>query len=115
MGSRDSIINKAVSMINDRCGLVISKSSFYESEPWGFESENAFLNQVIIIKTEKNAHELLKILLSIEIELGRDRKHHYDTGHDDREIKLTERPQTLRFCINQFLQAVFRISKVAGS
>ena len=79
MGSRDSIINKAVSMINDRCGLVISKSSFYESEPWGFESENAFLNQVIIIKTEKNAHELLKILLSIEIELGRDRKHHYDT------------------------------------
>lgn len=79
MGDRISILSEARDLIEVRCGRIIKMSSLYESEPWGFESKQNFINQAICIETDLSAHELLKVLLSIEIELGRDRSRHYET------------------------------------
>ena len=46
-------------------------SAAYESEPWGFEAEEWFLNRVIVLETELGPESLLAELLDIEKELGR--------------------------------------------
>ncbi len=79
MGDREKILQKSIVIIEERCGSVLLSSSLYESEPWGFDAEQCFINQAICIETELSAHNLLEKLLSIEIELGRDREHHYET------------------------------------
>lgn len=79
IGDREDILSQAIEMMECRCCRVIASSHIYESEPWGFESDNIFLNQVVCIKTTLSPHDLLKELLSIEIQLGRDREHHCDT------------------------------------
>ena len=73
LGDREALLTKAIEMIEERCGEVVATSNIYETEPWGFVAENNFLNQLVKIKTELEAHDLLKELLSIEAELGRQR------------------------------------------
>ena len=48
-------------------------SAPYESEPWGFETEEWFLNRVIVMETKMGPDDLLRQLLEIEHELGRER------------------------------------------
>lgn len=71
MGDKDAIFAQACLLINNRCGDIVEVSSAYESEPWGFEAEEWFLNQVIVVDTELDPEELLMQLLDIERELGR--------------------------------------------
>lgn len=53
---------------------IIQTSSLYESPPWGFESPNNFLNQVLHISTSLLPSELLLEIQKIEQKLGRVRK-----------------------------------------
>ena len=46
----------------------------YESEAWGFTTNQKFLNQLVIVKTVLGPIELLKCILKIEKELGRTRR-----------------------------------------
>lgn len=73
VGECESLMNQAIERMNGICGRVVAKSPVYESEPWGFESENWFLNQVVKMETQFGPDELMKRLLAIELELGRDR------------------------------------------
>lgn len=73
LGERELLLREAIAMIEESCGDVVACSKIYETEPWGFVAENNFLNQVVMIKTELNPHDLLKELLSIESVLGRQR------------------------------------------
>lgn len=59
--------------IFQKAGVITRASSLYQSEPWGFESDNLFLNQVFEIETMLEASHLLKVLLEIEVYLGRQR------------------------------------------
>lgn len=79
LGDREDLLRRAVEIMECRCCRLVASSYIYESEAWGFETDNVFLNQVVCVKTMLNPHDLLKELLSIEIELGRDREHRYDT------------------------------------
>ena len=134
MGDKLTLLNNAIEIIGSRCGKVIKKSSLYESEPWGFDAEQNFINQAICVETELSAHELLRELLSIEIELGRDRSRHYETYvsrpidldviyygemiNDDRELILPHpRLQLRRFVLEplceiapDFIHPVFKVS-----
>ena len=71
MGDKESIFSQACLLINNRCGQVVKVSAAYESEPWGFEAEEWFLNRVIVVETELSPMDLLQQLLDIEKELGR--------------------------------------------
>ena len=75
LGDREDIIRKAISLIGERVGLVIRQSSLVETEPWGFKSENKFLNGVILVETTLTPRQLLKTTQRIERELGKRRKH----------------------------------------
>lgn len=46
-------------------------SSIYETEPWGYAAQPAFLNQVIIGSTKLPPDELLSCLKGLEVSLGR--------------------------------------------
>ncbi len=59
--------------IMERVGTVILASSLYQSEPWGFEADSHFLNQVLLAETMLAPAELLQTLLEIETSLGRTR------------------------------------------
>jgi 2-amino-4-hydroxy-6-hydroxymethyldihydropteridine diphosphokinase len=85
IGDRRHSISIASGNINDAIGKIISSSSFYETEPWGFNDENFFLNQCIMIETTLTPENILKKLLSIEEKMGRARE---GKGYTSRIIDL---------------------------
>jgi len=50
---------------------LLAKSSFYKTRPIGYTSQDWFVNGVIKIETDLEAHELLRTLKAIESQLGR--------------------------------------------
>lgn len=73
LGDRELLVNQACKMMGEKCGEIVAKSRLYESEPWGFQAEHWFLNQVVELKTSLSPDALMTELLAIEKELGRDR------------------------------------------
>lgn len=71
LGNREENLKNAIGKIIIHAGEVISSSAIYVTEPWGFRSEDYFLNMVIGIKTSLKPVDLLKQLLKIEMEAGR--------------------------------------------
>lgn len=71
LGNKDENLRKAVKLINERVGKVISLSAFYETAPWGFSSDNTFLNAAAGIETTLKPLELLAETKKIEKEMGR--------------------------------------------
>ena len=87
LGDRVGFIQQAVSLLGgDEKIKVVSTSSFYETEPWRFKTENWFVNAVIIISTSYYPEELLNICLRIEQQLGRNRSE--ESGYNDRNIDI---------------------------
>ena len=74
LGDRAANLRCAVEQINEQAGHVLACSSFIETEPWGFASDNAFLNAVVEIDTPHTPHELLCVTQAIEREMGRTHK-----------------------------------------
>ena len=74
LGNREANIRKAIDLINRRVGQVVRQSSFIETEPWGFKSENRFLNAVILCETTKAPCEVLQLTQQIERDMGRTKK-----------------------------------------
>ena len=74
LGDRGTLIAQAIELIGKRVGKVVRQSSLIETEPWGFESENKFLNGVILVETTLTPRRLLKVTQSIERTLGRKKK-----------------------------------------
>ena len=64
----------AAALLAERVGDVLALSGFYETEPWGFQSENTFLNAALQLDTSLSPLELLKATQEIEIEMGRTQK-----------------------------------------
>jgi 2-amino-4-hydroxy-6-hydroxymethyldihydropteridine diphosphokinase len=60
-------------------------SPLYETEPWGFQHPDQFLNQALLIDTSLIPAVLLKTLLSIEQQMGRKRT---GSGYSARNIDI---------------------------
>ena len=73
-------------------GLVIRQSSLIETEPWGFESENRFLNGVILVETSLTPRQLLRATQKIERSLGRKRKSTDSSLQSPDFSKYSDRP-----------------------
>ncbi len=71
MGDRVKNLKDALVMIEERLGNIDSKSGIYKTEPWGFNSDDYFLNMVVCLSVEASPHEVLRDLMSIEKSLGR--------------------------------------------
>lgn len=66
IGDRKLNLESAIAQISKLVGKIQDKSSIYETEPWGLENQNHFLNMVIAVKCEHNPNTLLSILKNIE-------------------------------------------------
>lgn len=71
LGPRSRKLDDACNLIDKHAGKITKHSSVYESEPWGFQDENKFLNQVVFIETQMEPVALLRTLQNLEDELGK--------------------------------------------
>jgi 2-amino-4-hydroxy-6-hydroxymethyldihydropteridine diphosphokinase len=55
-------------------GSLTKESSFYESEPWGYEAQEWFINCVIKIATSEDAFGLLAFMQDVEQKLGKQKE-----------------------------------------
>lgn len=74
LGNKRRNLITAAALVAERVGDILALSDFYETEPWGYDSENKFLNAAIKIRTDHDPHSLLEITQAIEKELGRTKK-----------------------------------------
>ncbi len=63
----------AFQLVEEHCGKIIAASSLYGSAPWGIRDQPEFINQAICLETNTSAAILLKQILAIEKEMGRER------------------------------------------
>ncbi len=73
MGDRFYHLHRAEALINLNCGTTIKQSSIYETAAWGFTEQPDFLNKVLTLETSLTPEILMKSLLQIEEEMGRER------------------------------------------
>ena len=87
LGDKEANLKDALEEIRKRVGEITSLSAFHASEPWGFESENSFLNAVCCVHTDLSPMETLRTTQEIERSLGRLKK---STGgnYSDRVIDI---------------------------
>lgn len=74
LGNRYDSLSQAKDKVDKVIGDVLASSSYYESEPWGFDSELPFINQALIVSTKLTPYEVLDALKRIELEIGRTSK-----------------------------------------
>ena len=70
MGNRLSNLKAAILNLTPQM-TVKQKSSVYETPPWGFTEQDAFLNQVVKVTTYLEPEALLRHLKRMETALGR--------------------------------------------
>ncbi|MCF8363234.1 MAG: 2-amino-4-hydroxy-6-hydroxymethyldihydropteridine diphosphokinase [Prolixibacteraceae bacterium] len=73
IGDRYKLLSRAIRYINVGIGHIIDLSGVYETEAWGFKTEEKFLNMVVEIMTDYSASEMLQKCHEIEEKLGRER------------------------------------------
>lgn len=73
LGDRMQVMHTAIEYIREDIGRVNTISSVYETTPWGVLDQPAFLNQVVEVETYLGPEDVLRIILGIEHELGRER------------------------------------------
>ncbi|MGI6338162.1 MAG: 2-amino-4-hydroxy-6-hydroxymethyldihydropteridine diphosphokinase [Bacteroidales bacterium] len=83
---REKNLQDALSCIRKHIGLISDVSSVYETEPWGYSDNNAYLNLVLHVKTRFTPEIVLKRAMSIEVMLGRTRK--CRQGYESRVIDI---------------------------
>ncbi len=75
-----------ISRLKSELGSVVGFSGHYESEPWGFESDQNFINKVVEIDCSLSAERVISITQSIEQEFGRQKKE--VEGYSSRPIDI---------------------------
>lgn len=71
LGDRFHNLQRALELIEECCGDIISISSVYETAAWGLTDQAAFLNQAVVLDTTLSPQELMTALLDIENTMGR--------------------------------------------
>ena len=91
LGNRRALLKRAIRLIGERVGEVTRQSTFIETEPWGFESANKFLNAVILCETDMTPREVLEATQQIERDMGRQKIVHRTSStrtYTDRPIDI---------------------------
>lgn len=87
LGDSRSLIFKAIEIIGDKFSPYCL-SRMVESEPWGYESANRFLNIGMAFKCELEPEELLFFVKGIEKEISSGSHRNENGGYCDREIDI---------------------------
>lgn len=87
LGDRHLTMRRAIELIGEQVGTVDRESSPLETEPWGFESPNKFLNMCVRVLTSMSPGQVLDATKAIERTLGRTSKS-VDGHYHDRPIDI---------------------------
>ena len=71
LGNRLANLKAAVAALTPQMS-VLAKSHIYETPPWGYAEQPAFLNQAVKVETYLEAEPLLRHLKRLELALGRE-------------------------------------------
>lgn len=74
LGNRADNLDTAIRALQQHAGRLLECSSYFTTEPWGFSSDNGFLNAAVLIETTLTPHELLTQTQQIERQMGRTHK-----------------------------------------
>jgi len=70
VGDKKQNLEKAIMKLREKISD-IQVSKFYETEPWGYENQDKFLNAAVSGKTKLTPMQLLNFVEQIEKEIGR--------------------------------------------
>ena len=87
LGDRKRIIDTALEKISEKFGICCI-SEFIESEPWGYESENRFLNLGVSFATTLLPEQVLSELQVIEKSICSNSHRDSEGRYIDREIDV---------------------------
>lgn len=73
LGNKRANSDKVYTHIQNELGTILKCSQIYETAPWGFESDDLFWNQVLLVETQFSPLEALERIAKIEAFFGRKR------------------------------------------
>jgi 2-amino-4-hydroxy-6-hydroxymethyldihydropteridine diphosphokinase len=85
LGQREENLAAARQLIASQVWL-LQASALYETAPWGYVDQPAFLNQVLRGETTLQPSRLLRLFKHIEHKLGREKTFHYGPRMIDIDI-----------------------------
>lgn len=87
LGDRSANLENARNALQQAM-TILRASSIYETEPWGFQDQPAFLNQVLKVSTSFEPLKLLDFLKNVEAKMGRQANFRYGPRLIDLDILL---------------------------
>jgi 2-amino-4-hydroxy-6-hydroxymethyldihydropteridine diphosphokinase len=88
LGNRPQQLVDGKKLLSENAGILTGESKIYETQPWGFEDQPWFLNQVVELESELEPLSLLDLLKVTEKELGRVPGEKWHARHIDIDILL---------------------------
>ncbi len=82
LGNKPENIGRAIEHIEELVGNVTRRSALYDTAPWGFKSDNRFINAVVAVNTVLAPMQVLLKTQAIERMMGRTRKSRNMQYHD---------------------------------
>lgn len=88
LGDKESNIRSAISAIEDATRCDATASSFIETEAWGYDSENKFINVAIAIESTIKPDDMLALLQQVEQSIDSHSHRNADGTYKDRIIDI---------------------------
>ena len=88
MGNRLQFLEEAKQLLTAQCGDIVTASSVYETAAWGNTNQPAFLNQALHLSSPLQARQLMRRILKVEKQMGRERKEKYGPRVIDIDILM---------------------------
>lgn len=91
LGNREGYLKEALRLLNEHAQIDIEQhSNIYETDPVGNVDQGAFLNMAAKLITSLGPEELLKAMMKVEAELGREREIRWGPRTIDLDMLLYE-------------------------
>lgn len=88
-GCRRDNIERAAALVEHSAGICNARcSAIIETEPWGYESPNAYMNMGMLLHTDMHPRELIGVLQKIEAGMGGGSHRNPDGTYADRLIDI---------------------------
>ena len=85
LGDRLANLRAAVNLLS-QLSIINRQSSTYETPPWGYTDQPAFLNMAVKCETDLEPESLLKRLKTLEVQVGREKTFHWGPREIDIDI-----------------------------
>lgn len=90
LGDCTNRLLQAETLLAEKAGQIVGRSSLYASEPWGVEDQPDYLNRAVMIETALSPELLLECCLSVENILGRVRTERWGSRTMDVDILFVD-------------------------